>query len=81
MEYRELKTKYFEQLANKQGFIGPHPECECRGCHKKAVDIHHKAKRGKHLLDTSTWMAVCRQCHDKIEEHKTWARKEGYLNE
>jgi hypothetical protein len=31
------------------------------------------------LNKTETWLAVCRACHTRIEEHKGWAREMGYL--
>jgi hypothetical protein len=58
-------------------FLREHPRCEL--CPRKSKDVHHKMGRGKWLLVTSTWMAVCRKCHDKIEANKKWAREMGYI--
>jgi len=52
--------------------------CEVRGCSRKAVDLHHKISREFALLDIDVFMAVCRECHNKIEENDKWARDNGY---
>lgn len=45
-----------------------------------ATEIHHKNKRrAEMLLDTSYWMAVSAEAHQRIEAHKDWARAAGYL--
>lgn len=54
-----------------------HPPCQL--CGAQATDIHHKAKRGKNLNNVDTWMAVCRKCHNRIEDNKSWARANGLL--
>lgn len=51
----------------------------CEICGEAATDIHHKARRGKNLNNTETWMPVCRPCHTKIESNGKWARENGYL--
>lgn len=51
----------------------------CEICGNAATDIHHKARRGKNLNNTETWMPVCRPCHMRIESNGKWARENGYL--
>ena len=51
----------------------------CEICGNSATDIHHKARRGKNLNNTETWMPVCRPCHMRIESNGKWARENGYL--
>ncbi len=51
----------------------------CEVCGEAATDIHHKARRGKNLNNTETWMPVCRPCHMRIESNGKWARENGYL--
>lgn len=51
----------------------------CEICGNAATDIHHKARRGKNLNNTDTWMPVCRPCHMRIESNGKWARENGYL--
>jgi hypothetical protein len=46
----------------------------------RSTDIHHTKKpKATYLNDESTWLAVCREMHDKIENNKSWAREKGYL--
>lgn len=50
------------------------------GCTIKSCDVHHTCgRRGKNLLDESTWLPVCRHCHDFIHEHSKEARQMGLL--
>jgi hypothetical protein len=51
----------------------------CEICGGQATDIHHKKGRGKHLLAKDTFMACCRQCHQRIHDNPGWARENGYL--
>jgi hypothetical protein len=60
-------------------FLKAHPICQRRGCFSSATEIHHKARRGKFLLRTDTWMSACRLCHDYIEAHPAWATDQGYI--
>jgi len=69
----------------RQEFLRDHPICEAviphtDICSMRSVDVHHKAGRiGKNFLDTSTWMAACRDCHDWIHQHPGQARALGLL--
>ena len=69
---------YRAYLKLRHDYIQQHPICEVCGEHL-TQDIHHKAKRRVNLNKTETWLAVCRACHTRIEEHKGWAREMGYL--
>lgn len=52
----------------------------CQICDKaKSTDCHHKAKRGKNYTNAETFMALCRGCHDRVEQNLSWARENGYL--
>ena len=44
-----------------------------------STQVHHKARRGKFLLRTDTWLAVCDFHHDYIEKNGNWARANGWL--
>ena len=39
---------------------------------------YSKKGRGKYLLDTSTWLSVCRNCHNWIETHPEDAKELGF---
>lgn len=50
------------------------------GCAPISTEIHHKKKpKATYLNDVSTWMAVCRESHEWIENHKSQAREHGWL--
>lgn len=66
-------------LALRKSFMRDHPLCEVGKCTASAVDVHHKKGRGKHLNEVSTWMAVCRGCHNLIHNHPAWAGQHHYL--
>ncbi len=56
--------------------------CEVYGCKDMATEIHHTYSgkdRNAYYLDASTWMAVCRQCHNNIHANPIESRKLGYL--
>lgn len=62
----------------RKAYLDFNPTCKASlyGCTGIATDIHHKAGRvGENMLDTTTWIAVCRSCHMTIEEHPTLAKK------
>jgi uncharacterized protein YlaI len=61
----------------RKTYLLSNPYCEVCGC--EATDIHHKARRGKNLNNTDTWMAICRLCHQRVESNGKWAREMGYL--
>lgn len=66
--------------ALRKEFLSEHPECEARlkMCRGEATDIHHMAGRvGDNLLDTDTWLAVCRPCHLWIEAHPEQSKELG----
>jgi hypothetical protein len=76
-----VSTKHRAELAvysdTRKTYLLSHPYCEVCGC--EATDIHHKARRGKNLNNTETWMALCRCCHSKVEANGKWAREMGYI--
>ena len=61
-------------------FLEQHPMCQAAlpGCQGASCDVHHKIGRGKWLLVVSTWMAVCRTCHQWIELHPIEATEMGF---
>ena len=69
-EYSKLRKTYLEK----------YPMCHAKvyNCFLKSTDIHHMKGRGKYHLDTSTWLSVCRSCHDWIEKHPDEAKELGY---
>jgi len=62
----------------RKEFLLAHPKCGC--CMKaQSTEVHHRARRGKHYLNTATWMAICNPCHLKVESEGNWARPNGFL--
>ena len=45
----------------------------------RSTEIHHKKGRGKHMLDTSTWMAVRPGHAFYIHNNLSHSRKMGYI--
>lgn len=56
------------------------PTCAVRinGCTGSSEDVHHRKGRNKYLLDVSTWIAVCRNCHIYIENHPEESKEKGW---
>lgn len=84
-EYTKLRAAFLIARPRCQA-CGPFDDAFGAGAtwdrHKcaKSCDVHHKAGRlGGNLLNTTTWMAVCRSCHDWIHAHPSDARKLGLL--
>ena len=81
---KKVSTKMSAQLTVytqvRRVFMEKHPMCEAKlpGCNIHSTDVHHKKGRGEHLLDTTTWLSVCRTCHNWIEEHPKDAIQLGY---
>lgn len=71
------KLRQYRVLAVQ--FKKDNPTCQVC-CVKFTSDVHHKAGRGRNLLNVATWMPVCRPCHDLIHQHPSFARKQGYLS-
>lgn len=66
----------------RKDFLDEHEYCEVQlpnCCTGLATDIHHKAGReGARLNDVTLFLACCRNCHDFIERHPTWAKASGF---
>ncbi len=70
-----------EYAKKRKAFLAARPRCEAAplACRQPSTDVHHRAKRGRNYLDESTWIAVCRTCHDWIHAHPKEARELGLL--
>ena len=60
-KYSKLRRNYLEERSVCKAKI--------HNCSLLATDIHHMKGRGPYLLDTSTWLPVCRSCHNWIENN------------
>jgi hypothetical protein len=80
---KPVSTKLSRELRKysslREQFLRNHPICQakvkCRG--KLATEVHHKRGRGKYLLDTTTWLATCHDCHCWIEINVREAKELG----
>ena len=57
----------------RKDYLTLHPVCRAKipGCTNVATDVHHKYSgkdRSKYYLITTTWMPVCRSCHNAIHD-------------
>jgi len=73
-EYNKLRIRY----------LIDHPNCEIHlpKCTLTSTDIHHTFSgkdRAKYYLDTSTWKASCRRCHEWVHNHSKEARELNLL--
>lgn len=64
----------------RETYLKTNPFCKAKlpGCNLNATDIHHKCGRGRYMLDTTTFLAVCRICHGKIENDPVMAKAMGF---
>jgi hypothetical protein len=49
----------------------------CTGLDPETMTIHHSRGRGVYMLDESTWIPLCGNCHRWVEDHPEEARKIG----
>jgi hypothetical protein len=73
-EYSKLRKRYLEE----------NPLCKVKvsGCSNTATDVHHTYSgddRAVYYLIQSTWMPVCRNCHDWIHGNPAKARTMKWL--
>ncbi len=78
------KKKDTEYLQLREKFLIKNPICQVSvaGCMHGATDVHHTrsgSDRSTYYLVQSTWLAVCRSCHNWILLHSKEARTLGYL--
>lgn len=63
----------------RPAYLKLNPKCMVKDCNRKSTDIHHKKGRsGLLLLDVWWFLSTCRECHQYIEEHPTWAKENDY---
>lgn len=74
----ELNKEYFKLV---EQFKKDNPFCKANVneyCTEKTEDAHHRRGRGAYLLEVSTWLPVCRSCHNFIESHPNIAKEKGW---
>lgn len=78
------KKKDAEYSKLRQRYLTENPLCmiKVKGCTHFATDVHHTfngANRDAFYLVQSTWMSLCRNCHDWVHLHSKEAREMGWL--
>jgi AMMECR1 domain-containing protein len=75
----KMKVTLDEYGKKRVAFLALHRVCQANlvGCTGQATDVHHKAGRGINHNKMSTWIAVCRTCHQWIEENPQEAKELG----
>ena len=81
----KVSAKQLERLAKyrkaRNEFMALNKTCQAKleGCAIKATDLHHLAGRlGDTLTDKKYFMALCRTCHNKIEDGGKWVYELGF---
>lgn len=77
---KKMKKTIDEYTKKRTAFLALYKTCQAKlvDCTGAATDVHHKAGRGDNHLKMSTWLAVCRNCHQWIELHPNEAKELGY---
>jgi hypothetical protein len=73
-----------EYLKLRERYLTENPLCMVKvsGCMHNATDVHHTfagSNREAFYLVQSTWLGVCRSCHDWIHNHPEEARIMNWL--
>ena len=74
---QKTDTKY-SKLRIK--FLTNYPMCQAalNNCTNQSTDVHHKKGRGIYHNNITTWLSVCRNCHNWIELHPIEAQELGF---
>ena len=78
------KKKDQEYLKLRARYLTENPLCKVKvkDCMHNATDVHHTragADRDVYYLIQSTWIPICRKCHNLVHEHPEDARIMGWL--
>jgi hypothetical protein len=84
---KSKKTQAIDQAYTKlrKPFMEANPMCQAslHCCSGSSTDVHHKYSgkdRSKYHLVVSTWLSVCRPCHNYIHDNPKESRELGLLN-
>ena len=78
------KKKDAEYLKLRERYLNDNSLCRVKvnGCSQQATDVHHTyagSNREVYYLIQSTWLPVCRNCHNWIHDNPEEARVMKYL--
>jgi hypothetical protein len=74
----QRNAQYFKQ---RGPYLLENPYCviKVEGCTHIAVEVHHGCGRiGNNLLDESTWVSACSNCHHWVEMNPEAAKELGH---
>lgn len=77
-EKRKELNKEYANLAEQ--FKIDNPDCYAKIeniCTGKTEDVHHSRGRGRYLLEVSSFIPVCRNCHIYVTDHPADSLKRG----
>jgi len=75
---KKQQKRLRDYSAVRKDYLDEHPVCEA--ClQRPAEEIHHKEGRGSKTADPTTFMSICRRCHNWIHANPNRAREEGWL--
>lgn len=68
-ESKQRKIDNAKYRLLSKAFLIKYPKCQVKlkGCTIKAIEIHHDQGRGIRLNDVSNFVAICRNCHNIVE--------------
>lgn len=80
------RAQMLAYLPARDAFLQLRRHCEARvskGCvcnPRRSREVHHRSGRhGKNMMDETTWLAVCRKCHNYIHANPKESRAKGFL--
>lgn len=87
-ESKKRRLENYQYSKARKEFLLFNKGCQC-GCGSLATEVHHKKGRiGNEqldngetiplLIDERYFLAVCHDCHVKIELNPVWAKSKGY---
>ncbi len=81
-EYSVRRKAFLETfMVCNAGIMFEHFKTPNKDCTMLATDVHHmKGRLGGNFLDESTWLPVCRSCHNRIHAQGNIARALGLLH-
>lgn len=77
---KKMKQTMTVYEKKRTAFLALHRICQASlpGCGVTSTDVHHKAGRGENHNNMDTWLAVCRSCHNWIENNPSKAKTLGF---
>ena len=75
---RQRKDRVYSKL--RKEFLLNNPVCQIqfKGCTYESTEVHHTyagSEREQYYLDTNTWKATCRNCHNIIHNNPLIAKQ------